>query len=74
MEIYYYERKFHVKWDIFSPRNEHLNLWTESFLEFIFIDIQVKTEKFTGPNKVLKALSLRTGADREDCIFVLKLK
>jgi hypothetical protein len=35
-------------------------------LEFIFIYIQIKTEKLTGWNKVLLVLDQRTDAQRED--------
>ena len=55
---------------IFRHRNENLNLliWIK-FLNLFYINIKIKTEKFTGPNKVLLVLSRRTGAHL-DCEYV----
>ena len=37
-------------------------------IEYILhVNIKIKTEKFTGPNKVLLVLGRRTDANREDC-------
>jgi hypothetical protein len=48
--------------------HENLNLLVEIKFLNLFLYFLIKTEKFTGPNKVLLVLGRRTGADREDSI------
>ena len=40
---------------------------SNSLIYLIYIYIKIKTEKFTGPNKVLLVLGRMTGAHHEDC-------
>jgi len=47
----------------YSPRNENLNLLVRIKFFNLFL---IKTEKITGPYKVLLVLGQRTGAHRED--------
>jgi hypothetical protein len=48
--------------DLLSPRNENL-------IFFLYIVLNKKRKKLTGPNKVLLVLGRRTTGHREDCIL-----
>ena len=39
---------------------------------YIYISIKIKTEKLTCLNKVLLVLGRRTGANGEDCIYIIR--
>ena len=53
---------------MYSPRNENLNLLVRiRFYNLFYISKFIKTEKFTGLNKVLLVFGQRSGIHREDC-------
>ena len=68
-----YEVKMSYICHRFSPRNENLNLLVQiKFLNSFFIyssNFFIKTEKITGPNKVLLVLGPRTVAHCEEQSF-----
>ena len=56
---------------VISPRNENFNVLVQiKFLNIFLYISKKKTNKFTGPNKVLLVMDRSTGAHCEDWVMI----